>query len=282
MFMLVSKKQSIEDLIVETLAKNPYTEGPILIALINKTRIGTTKQAVYSALSPLLKSETVAKVGNKYFLSRLWLYKVNQLLKIQKEKEMVKDAIFDLREKETISYHFPSLLSCDTYWAHIFSLLIEWVPKDSPIFVWNPHEIFTVGRHQTEKGLFKEFQEKNKYAFFTTRGNTSIDMEIKKSWGSDRVSISTNDKINFANNYYLNIFQDFIIEVFLDEKVEKEINFFYQSYSKITEENRKIFEGIFLKKRSVRMKISRNKTKATLLRKKLSRDFFIPKHLHLY
>ena len=107
-------------------------------------------------------------------------------------------------------------------------------------------------------------------------------MEIKKSWGSDRVSISTNDKINFANNYYLNIFQDFIIEVFLDEKVEKEINFFYQSYSKITEENRKIFEGIFLKKRSVRMKISRNKTKATLLRKKLSRDFFIPKHLHLY
>ena len=246
-FVIVSNKQSIEDIIIETLAKNPYTNGPNLVLLINKSRPKTTKQAVYSALKSLIESETVAKIGSKYFLSRLWLHKVNQLFKIQKEKEIVKDAIFDLQEKESISYYFPSLLICDTYWAHVFNLLIDWIPEDSPVFVWNPHEIFTIGRNQTEKYTFEEFREKNKYAFFTTRGNTSIDMETKKTWSSNHVSINTDNKIDFANNYYLNIFKDFIIEVFINEKIMKEIENFYKNNSKITLENMKIFEGLFSK-----------------------------------
>lgn len=281
LLMIASNKQSVEDILIETLAKNPYILGPDLVNLINQHRPSTTKQAVYTALKSLLASETVAKIGSKYFLSRLWLHKVNQLFKIQKEKEIAKDAIFDLEENESISYHFPSLLICDTYWAHIFNLLIEWIPADSPVFVWNPHEIFTIGRHQIEKFTFEEFQEKNKFGFFITRGTTALDMEIKKTWNSDRISISTNNKINFANNYYLNIFKDFIIEVFIDKRIMKEIEEFYKNNSKINAENMKTFEALFSKKYSVRMKISRKKKKASLLRKKLSKDFYIPKHLQL-
>lgn len=280
-FMIASKKQSIEDIIIETLAKNPYTEGPNLVLLIRKTRSKTTKQAVYSALKSLIESETVVKIGNKYFISRIWIHKVNQLFKDQKEKEFARDAIFDLEDKESISYHFPSLLSCDTYWAHVSNLLIEWTPHDCPIFVWNPHEIFAIGRNQIEKDIFKEFQEKNKYAFFITRGETPLDMEFKKTWGNDHVSINTDNEIKFANNYYLNVFKDFIIEVFIDEKLMKEIDNFYKNNSKLNPENIKIFENLLSKKYPVRMKISRKKNKASLLRKKLSKDFYIPKHLKI-
>lgn len=280
-FMISSNKQSVEDLIVETLAKNPYTEGPDLVLLINKLRSKTTKQAVYSALKYLTESETVAKVGNKYFLSRLWLQKINQLFKNQKEKELTRDAIFNLKEKESISYHFPSLLTCDTYWAHIFTLLTEWISKDIPVFVWNPHEIFIIGRNRIEKSCLKEFEEQNKYAFFITRGKTYLDMEFKKTWNNNYVSISTDDKLKFANNYYLNIFKDFIIEVFIDEKLMREIDNFYKNNQKLNEENIKTFEKTFQKKYPVRMKISRKNKKAILLRKKLSKDFFIPKHLKI-
>lgn len=279
--VIESKKQSIEDIIIETLAKNPYTLGPDLLLLIQKIRPKTTKQALYSALKSLIESETVAKIGSKYFLSRLWLQKINKLFKTQKEKEVVRDVIFDLKEKESISYHFPSLLVCDTYWAHVFNLLIDWIPKDSPTFVWNPHEIFTVGRIQIEKDIFWEFQEKNKYAFFITRGETPLDMEFKKTWKNDYVSISTDNKLKFENSYYLNIFKDFIIEVFLDEKLTKEIDNFYKNTPKLNPENIKLFENLLSKKYPVRMKISRKKEKASLLRKKLSKDFYIPKHLKL-
>ncbi len=44
--MILSKKQSIEDLIVETLAKKPYIEGVELISAISKLRPHTTKQIV--------------------------------------------------------------------------------------------------------------------------------------------------------------------------------------------------------------------------------------------
>src|SRR3989344_9612900 len=87
--MLLAHKQSVEDLVAESLAKNPYSTGPQLVAMVNKTRENTTKQAVYTALKALMESEVVAKVGHTYFLSRVWLNKVNDLFKEQKERELV-------------------------------------------------------------------------------------------------------------------------------------------------------------------------------------------------
>src|SRR3989344_3819793 len=86
---LLAQKQSIEDLVAENLAKNPYSTGPQLVAMVNKTRENTTKQAVYTALKALMESEVVAKVGHTYFLSRVWLTKIESLFQAQKERELV-------------------------------------------------------------------------------------------------------------------------------------------------------------------------------------------------
>jgi len=162
--MLLAQKQSIEDLVAENLAKNPYSTGPQLVAMVNKTRENTTKQAVYTALKALMESEVVAKVGHTYFLSRVWLSKVEALFQTQKERETVRDAVFDLREGESISYHFPSLLSCDTYWAHVFSMLTEWISPEVPIMIYMPHEWFVIGRAEVEKNIFKSFDDNRTYA----------------------------------------------------------------------------------------------------------------------
>ncbi len=280
-YMIGSKKQSIEDIIVEILAKNPYLEGLNLVLLINKIRANTTKQAVYTALKFLLESEVVAKVGSKYFLSRLWLNKVNRLFEIQKEKEVVRDAIFDLKDKESITYHFPSLLTCDTYWGHIANLLIDWVSADCPVFIWNPHNFFVIGRNEVEKDLFKAFERNNKYGFYTTRGNTALDREFKKSWTTKHVSVNTDDTISFPNSYYLNVFGHFVIEIFIDEKLKDEIDSFYGTNEKLTPESILLFEKIISKRYPIRMKISNKNKKAIQLRKKLSKDFFIPKELKI-
>src|SRR3989344_8257020 len=120
--MLISKKQGIDDLIVESLARSPYSKGPELLILINEKRPKTTKQAVYTALSGLLEDEIVAKVGVKYFLSRVWIHKIE---KVFTRKDSSKDMIFDLKDGESVSYHFPSLLVCDNYWAHIVNILSD-------------------------------------------------------------------------------------------------------------------------------------------------------------
>lgn len=277
--MIKSKKQSIEDIIVETLAENPYTEGPVLVELIKKKRPKTSKQAVYIALKTLSTDEIVAKIGSKYFLSRLWLNKISKLFEFQKENEIIKDVVFKLKDKESISYRFPSLLTCDTYWAHSVNLLIDWLPPNKPVFIWNPHNIFVIGREEVEEDIFRAFEKDRKYGFYVTRGKTLLDKEFKKTWTSKNVSIHTDDNISFEDNYYLNIFDNFIIEVFISKELAQEIDTFYAKDKELSSADILFFKNLLSEKYPVRMKISRNKTKADRLRKKLAKHFFIPKDL---
>ncbi len=278
--MLGTPKQSIEDLIVEALAKKPYIAGPELVASIQKERPNTTKQAVYIALKTLLASETVAKAGGEYFLTRVWLGKIQRLLGLKNETQNVPDAIFDLQDGESISYRFPSLLSCDTYWAHIFNTLVEWTPKERPICIWNPHEWFAVGRTEVEKEIFNEYERHDKYIFHTIGGRTALDRAFLKEWGSKRVQINMDENF-LPQNYYLNVFGDFIVEVFFDDAIVGKIEAFYQKYETLTPENTKEFEKLLEEKYPVRMKISHKKKKAAELRKQLSKEFYVPEHLNL-
>jgi len=277
--MLLAQKQSIEDIMTENLAKNPYSTGPQLVAMVNKTRENTTKQAVYTALKALMESEVVAKVGHTYFLSRVWLTKIESLFQAQKEKELVRDAIFDLKDTESISYHFPNLLTCDTYWAHVFDLLLEWMPAEKPICGWMPHEWFAIGRQQVERNIFKAHEGKGKHMFYTIGGTTALDMLFKREWQNPFVSVHTANNTDFPRTYYLHVFDDFLIEVFVSEELSREIDAFYDQHKALTPDSVSLFENLISKKSLVRMKISRKAKKAALLRKQLTRHFYIPSKL---
>jgi len=275
MNMLLSEKQTIEDYIIESLAKLPYQTGPELVNSINTIRKGTTKQAVYVVLQPLLITEVIAKVNSKYYISKLWIDKISLLLNIQ-NYNLNNESIFELKNNESISYKFPSLMTCDTYWAHLFNLLIKWIPHDQPIFVWNPHEWFVIGRSKEEEKMFNLFEENNKTAFYTISGDTQLDKLFKKTSSNNVLKINIGNNIPLKQNYYVNIFSDYIIEVYLNKELTNNIENFYQKNTTLTKKNIKYFENLINEKYPVRMKISKNKDKASLLRKKLSKDFYIP------
>lgn len=272
--MLLSHKQTIEDHIIELLAFHGKLTGPELLVLIQERRGKTTKQAMYTVLGNFLEHEVIAKIGSKYYVSKLWIDKISSLLQIDNQ-QIEQESIFQLKDKESISYKFPSLLSCDTYWAHLFNILVEWVPRDIPIFVWNPHEWFIIGRNNEEKEIFKLLQKHRKKAFYSVAGNTSLDISFKKNCSNELLSININNELSFKQNYYLNIFGDYIIEVYLDKKLAENIEKFYQEYTKLTRENIAFFEKLIGEKYPVRMKISKNIDKAESLKKKLSKDFYL-------
>ena len=274
--MLLSQKQGIDDLIVESLAKNPYSSGPYLVKLVQKHRPDSTKQAVYIALKTLLENEIVAKVGTTYFLSRVWVGKLDRLFEAREKAELTRDAIFDLSEEESISYYFPNLLTCDTYWAHVFELLMDAMPTHMPICGWMPHEWFAIGRSEVERNIFKQHETKGKHMFYTIGGTTSLDMLFKREWENSFVSIYTTNERLYPSIYYLHVFEEFIIEVFVREELAAQIEKFYADTETIKPESVTFFEKIITNQSPVRMKISRKKKKAGLLRKKLSKDFLLP------
>lgn len=280
--MLLASKQSIEDLVAENLAKNPYSTGPQLVAMVNKMRENTTKQAVYTALKSLMESEVVAKVGHTYFLSRVWLSRINRLFQEQRERETVRDSVFDLRDGESISYHFPSLLSCDTYWAHVFSMLTEWIDPSLPIMIYMPHEWFVIGRTEVEKGVFKGFEDNKKLALFTIGATTPLDVQFKREWKSEYVQTHLSDINSFARNYHVHVFADFLIEVFINDELANEIDTFYSTHATLSTEHTKQFEALIINEKSpVRMKISRKSRKANRLRKQLLKSFYLPSRMRV-
>lgn len=277
--MLLAQKKSIEDILAEILAKNPYSTGPQLVALVQKKRQNTTKQAVYTALKSLLKSEVAAKVGHTYFLSRVWLQKLDQLFQTQREKELVRDAIFDLKDGESISYNFPNLLTCDTYWAHVFTLLVEWIPVHCPIFVWMPHQWFVIGRKEVETNIFKQLETRQKHILFTVGGTTPLDVQFKREWQGSLVSTNLTNHSKLSRTYHVHIFDDFLIEVFITPEISSEIDIFYATRAQLISDDIAYFETLISKKSAVRMKISRRQKRSTLLQKQLARNFYIPTSL---
>jgi hypothetical protein len=273
--MLFSKKQTIEDYVVEALADNTRLTGPELLKIIHERRGKTSKQAMYTVLQTLLVDEVIAKIGTQYYLSKLWIDKVDQHFKINNEK-LQQESIFNLQDKESITYRFPSLLSCDTYWAHIFNLLIVWIPRDRPFFFWLPHEWFIIGRSKEDIEMFKLIQRERKLVFYSVSGKTELDKKFKKQLTSNSAKINIGNTLPFKQNYYLNVFDDFILEIYLDKKLTEKIENFYKKHNDITLANMTEFENLIKEKYPVRMKISRDKKKAAKLRKQLSKDFYIP------
>ena len=274
--MIISKRRTIEDIIIETLAKNPYTEGPDLVSFVKKVRQNSSKQAVYHALNYLLRDEVVAKVDGKYFLSKVWLLKLQSMFL---RSDDTVDTIFNLNEGDSISYRFPSFITADTYWAHLFHILMDWMPNTKPIFVWYPHDWFVVGRREIEKNIFNKINALEKRKFIAIKGKTVLDQEFRKGWSTPNISISTGAKPidqTKTDTVYINIFDDYIIEVFIDNKLAQEIESFYQQTQKLDSENIQIFINIVSKKYPVRIKISKKSEKAKKMRRKIARDFAIP------
>ncbi|MES2223804.1 MAG: hypothetical protein V4469_02620 [Patescibacteria group bacterium] len=272
--MIISKKQSIEDLVIEILAKKPYTNGSDLVLVINKLRANTTKQAVYKSLGFLLDNEVVAKVDGTYFLSLVWVKRIQKMFGTSTQNT---DAVFDLKNGESISYQFPSLLSLDTYWAHITNILIDYVPQNIPVILFDPHYWFVIGRSEVEKDILEVFEKKQKHIFATIGGDTILDKKFRDEYRSKYFGVNIGGKEKFKLEQYLHIFGDFIIEVFIDRKLSLDIEHFYRTRKSITKEDEEIFEKIINKKYKVRMKISRNMRKSGELRKRFSKDFYMPR-----
>lgn len=274
--MLYTSKKNIEDLIIEILSQHPDIEGPVLLDLIEKKRPNTTKQAMYHALAYLLDEEVVVKIKTVYSISNIWKVKIqNNLIKDSSDMQ----SILGLNEGESISLKFPSLLTADFYWAHIYLGLTDWVTEENSIFVWNTHEWFVIGREDVERDVLQNFVNKSKKAFYSISGKTALDKDFKKKYTSSHLSINTGADDIFPKHVYVNIFQNILVEVFLSKELAKEIDQFYNVHQvpldKLSQDDKDEFIQIVSKKYPVRIKVSKNTKKTSEIKRKIAKDFVL-------
>ena len=99
-----------------------------------------------------------------------------------------------------------------------------------------------------------------------------LDKHVKKLYQDKRIQYHILDKQFFpSNNHYFNIIGDYIIETFFDKKTSEAIDHFYKNTHDLTADNITKLQKIISQRGRDKIIISRNKTKANKLKKRLNK-----------
>lgn len=282
--MNILKPQSIEEHIIALLQKESHS-GPELLELIRKHRVGTTKQALYSALRKLRSAEIVIIHKMRISLSSIWVTKMAEFFTLAKHfytKTVTTDEGFlNLEDGDRVTYSFKNPNITDIFWGHAFDILAEITPIQEPVYLYNPHDWFMLARPETEKILFQKFAARGKQLLVLAGGAHFLDKYIIKEFdGAIAQYHPTNELLFDKRNYYVNIFDDFIIEAYLDETTAKKIDDFYNTTTVWNTEKELLLKKIIADEGKNKLVISRNRKKAEKLKRVFKSYFYIkPKTL---
>lgn len=269
--MLFSHKESLEERFVRYLLEKSFTVKALRKELAEEDERPTI-QGVYKSLRTLVSDEIVIKRGTLYSLSEEWRNKTIDTLSKSTNR-------FELAEGERISLDLQSLVHLDQQWKNIVLPLHEAHPS-TPAFFYNPHEIWvhlSDSRKQSEYDYFGSFKENKTNGFYLVGGDTVHDQAFKKEVQNDYFQVALGVS-HFAQTDYPTIFGDYIITTRISERLSKEIEQCYkESHDAKTLETR--LRAIGMEKKKVRLIIERDPEKAKKLRKKLSKEFFVPQEL---
>lgn len=268
--MLYTKKESLEDKIVRYLSDSNKTIYGIKDEL-KKEKNKFTDQGIYKSLRLLIKEEVVIKHKDIFSLNKEWKNKIIE--DFQNENN------FELSEKEQIQFDLNSLIHLDQQWKNI-TISIQKNINNFPVFFYNPHDIWSFlseSRKESEDFYYKNLHKNKIYSFCVNGGNTQFDKIAKKERETDFNKININEAL-FRDTDYLTIIGDYITTVRISKKTSELIEKSYKE-SKNYQEFKNEIQKLGIEKKKVKLIIEKNKEKAKSFRKKISKNFFIPKDL---
>lgn len=260
----------LDDLILNMLLLNGEQEVEGIFNQLKSSNHKVTLQAIYKRLRNLAEANIILKNKKSITINNEW--KENYINLLEGSLNIPK-----LKTGESIIYSFKKLSSLDIYWKHIMAPLEKHFP-DYPIFFYNPQEIWIQlsDRKQNEIDYLHKFTEEKRHCFFLLGKQSSLNEDFKKLYQTKYLQISLGAE-GLVERDYPAVIADYIVTTKLSSTLVKTINNIFNT-SKPEELTKKI-DKIFAKSAAIKLKIERNANKAKKLRKKISKDFYIPKEL---
>lgn len=258
----------LDEIIVKVLLEHKELSVEGLHRLLSTKEVVVSIQAIYKRIRILIQDGIIIKSKKRVAVSSEWSQGILQLLNDDSSLPV-------LNIGESAVYTFRSLSSLDAYWKHL-AITLEKNLSDEPVFFYNPHEIWVhlEDRQESENKYLSNFEKNKRYGFLLIGGATSLDRDFKQKYHNAYLQVA-NRKINsFPENDYLTIISDYIITTKLTTSLTKYIEDIFQNLTN-ADKLKKAFTG----KQNIKLKIEKNLPKAKMLRKKLVKDFYLPKEI---
>lgn len=268
--MFAHKKQ-VKDKILEVLFNKDQT-AKSLKKYLEETNKDVSIQGIYKALSNLVDNEVVIKVGFSYALSEEWRSKMIHNL-------TQAPAHFEIEEGESVSFVLSSLIHLDKQWKNIV-LPLQMASHDEPIFLYNQHEVWVhlnESRKESEVNLYESYKHTMRQTYTAIGGQTIHDKQFKKAFQNKFTEISLGTKY-FPDTDYPTVVGNYVITTRLSKLIAKDIEVAYLTCNDEHSLETRLQE-IGATKKKVTLSIENNKQKAMKLRKKISKEFLVPKSL---
>ncbi len=283
--MLFSSCQTTKERLVQALQYGPLR----ITALIDRLNAGSasvSKQGVYLALRELAREEVVVVYKKQASLNHPWLLKLADFSARAHQWYFQPNTSVghfkDLKPNQRIRYTFKTLSLLDAFWGHVLYTLIENNPTREPVFMYNPHWWFAYSRNPSEIAIIDFCKQRGMPLLLTAGHNTPIDRSSAKFMDGTHAQYSVRTKPLFQkDHYYFNVFGEFIIDVWVDKKLHDAIERLYHSETRATKEWIDRLEALNTLKGKSILIVSHNPKRAELLKKKLLRNFYLPKNLSL-
>lgn len=268
--MIFTKNESIEDRVIRLLAEAPGSVSEIWRKIASQGQ-PVTLQAVYKAVRQLLADSVIVKSKQQCMISAEWRVTLGRLMSAQRD-------LPELSSGESVSYSFRNLESLDAYWKHlVFSL--EAKLSNFPVYIYNPFGIWIhlSGRYASESSYLKEFTEKKKLGFLLLGNKYATDAQLKREFQSDFLQIATQNLLTFSK-HYISIFGNHIVTTKFEKRFYGEVTQLYKTVQDVQELSRRL-KWVLTKPWQTKLILECSPKKATSLRKKFSRNFYVPQSL---
>lgn len=250
-----------------------------LLARLQSNGGKVTKQGFYAALRRLKAEDTVVVHKKTAALNTTWIQKMrDQLAQIDNAYAAGGDVadVLALADKESISYSFHSIQQLDAFWGHTQNIVIRATPVGEPVYTYDPHYWFYIGRKETEHALVDEVTSLGKQFLMTVGGDTPLDKAIRSDFNTDLRQYHI-QRLFDDDTYYVVVIGDFIFETRLDNRASELIEEIYQHNTEITGIVSQMLGQISKMRVRSKVKISRNRTRAMKLKAKMSKNFIVKK-----
>ena len=273
--MNLLKRTNIESIIVYLL-QSGEKKTTDLLAETRTLRRHTTKQGFYAAVRKMKREEVVVIYKKKVALHTTWIKEMQEAVEHLSQNYMHESNSFDalsLADGEHASYSFSNLNHLDIFWGHSQNILSRKSPTE-PIYAYDPHYWFYIARQESEKKLLKSLVKHKQQFLIAVGGKTPLDKHVKTEFNNKYVQCNL-ENIFTRPNYYITIIGEYITEVFLDQSVSKKIDHLYQKHTVLSPELISELKTLLSIKSKNRIKITRNKSKANILKKKMGANFYV-------
>lgn len=269
--------KGLDEKIVLLLKDGGLDTGDLLARLQGSDAV--TKQGFYAALRRLKAEDCVIVQKKTVALNTTWIQKMRNLI-VGMGRVYTDDTgaigILSLADKESVSYSFATIQQLDAFWGHAQNIVVHATPVSDPVYTYDPHYWFYIGRKDTEHALVDEVTSLGKQFLMTVGGDTALDKAIKGDFNTELRQYHI-QRLFDDDTYYVVVIGDFIFETRLDKKATELIEEIYQRNKAITGIVAQMLAQIPKMRVRSRLKISRNRTRAMKLKAKMGKNFAVKK-----